>query len=185
MRLSFVVSSACAVLLLASGPANADWHSYVSRDGGFSFSAPGEISTETTSYPSASAGARPTTVFRSAEDNIEYRVMVIDFTGVTMPEADLIKEASTAFQEKTKVLADSEARVEANYGRKMTVDLPDNRGRSMAGVYFTKGRLIRLDVTVLPANGDYGTPDMGRFVDSIAFGPGREEADATELKLQK
>jgi len=38
---------------------------------------------------------------------------------------------------------------------------------------------------VLPANGDYGTPDSGRFVESIAFGDERYEADATVLTLQK
>ena len=81
------------------------------------------------------------------------------------------------------MLADTEARVESSYGRKMTVDLPNNGGRSMAAVYFKDGHLIQLEATVLPANGDYGSPDMGRFVDSIAFGPDRAETDATDLKL--
>jgi hypothetical protein len=55
----------------------------------------------------------------------------------------------------------------------------------LAAFYFIKGRLISLQVTVLPANGDYGTPDMGRFVDSIAFRVDRAEQGSAELALPK
>ena len=40
-------------------------------------------------------------------------------------------------------------------------------------------------MTVLPANGDYGSPDLGRFVDSLAFGEDRIGSDAIEMKLVK
>jgi len=36
---------------------------------------------------------------------------------------------------------------------------------------------------VLPANGDYATPDAGRFIDSLTFNLARANKDATELKL--
>jgi hypothetical protein len=175
---------AVAALAFAT-PAFAQIHGYINREAGFSFSAPGEMKTEKMTYASASNGQRQATIYKSVDDNIEFSVTVIDFKGVSTPQTDLIKEASTAFQTKGKVMADSDARVESNYGRKMTVDLPNNDGRSMAGIYFTNGYLVELQTTVLPANGDYGTPDTGRFIDSIAFGQGREEPDAVELKLQK
>jgi hypothetical protein len=38
---------------------------------------------------------------------------------------------------------------------------------------------------VLPANGDYGTPDAGRFIDSLAFTLSRTEKGATELPLPR
>ena len=40
-----------------------------------------------------------------------------------------------------------------------------------------------LEGTVLPANGDYGTPDAGRFVDSVTFNLTRADKSATELKV--
>jgi hypothetical protein len=55
----------------------------------------------------------------------------------------------------------------------------------MGAFYFRNGHLIHLEVTVLPANGDYGTPDAGRFVDSLAFEPRRINPGAIEVTLQK
>ena len=180
---STIFASFLGLALMAS-PAYADVHSYISHEAGFSFAAPGEMKTEKITYTSASNGTRSATVFESVDDNIEFSVTVVDFNGVAASHEDLINEASTAYQARGKVMADSEARVESIYGRKMTVDLPNNGGRSMAAIYFAGTYMVELVTTVLPANGDYGTPDTGRFIDSIAFGPGREEADATEIKLQ-
>jgi len=174
-----------AALMLAITPAEAAWHGYISREAGFSFSAPGAVQTEKASYPSAIAGPRAATVFRSLDDNIEYKVTIVEFAGRANQDAALIKEASTLFEANKKVLSDQEARIESSYGRKITIELPNNGGRSMAAVYFKDNRLIQLQVTVLPANGDYGTPDTGRFVDSLAFFAERAEPDATELKLAK
>jgi hypothetical protein len=182
---TLVSSLAGVVLALTILPAEAAWHGYVSREVGFSFIAPGDMKAEKATYNSGIAGERDATVFQSVEDNIRYKVTVVDFTARANEGDALLKEASTAAQERTKVLADTEARVDSSYGRKMTVDLPNNGGRSMSGIYFKDGRLIHLEATVLPANGDYETPDMGRFIDSVAFYEGRAEADATELKLQK
>jgi hypothetical protein len=185
MRLTLASSLAWVALALTILPAEAAWHGYVSREAGFSFIAPGDMKAEKASYDSAIAGKREATVFQSVEDNIQYKVTVVDFTSSANEADALLKEASAAAQDRTKILADAEARVDSNYGRKMTVDLPDNGGRSMSGIYFKDGRLIHLEATVLPANGDYETPDMGRFIDSVAFYEGRAEADARELKLQK
>ena len=72
-------------------------------------------------------------------------------------------------------------RVDRQFGRKLTVDLPNNAGRSSAAFYFVDGRIVSLQATVLPANGDYETPEMGRFVDSITFFTIRAPDDAIEL----
>jgi len=185
MRFNLLAGSIATALLVGMLPAQAAWQSYINREVGFSFIAPGEVKAEKTAYKSAVAGERAATRFQSIEDNIQYRVTVVDFTARANEGDAFIKEAASAMVDSKKVLADTDARVDSSYGRKMTVDLSDNGGRSMSGIYFKEGHLIHLEVTVLPANGDYETPDMGRFVDSVAFLEGRAEADATELKLQK
>jgi hypothetical protein len=185
MRVTILGCWTGIALAIAAAPAQAAWHGYINKEASFSFVAPGDVKTEKGAYRSTIAGPRVATVYKSVDDNIEYKVTVVDFAGGASDGAAVIKEASTQLSANKKVLADSEARVESSYGRKMTVDLPNNGGRSMAAVYFNSGHLIELQATVLPANGDYGTPDIGRFVDSLAFGAGREEADATELKLAK
>ncbi len=185
MRYAVALGLIGALLAFTILPASAAWHGYVSREVGFSFIAPGEMKTEKATYASASANQRDAAVFRSMDNNIEYKVTVVNFAGSRNDEAVLIKEAATKFLAGRKVLSDVEARVDQNFGRKLTVELPNNGGRSMAGFYFKGGHLIQLEVTVLPANWDYETQDTGRFVDSVAFLDSRVTPDATELKLPK
>jgi hypothetical protein len=71
-------------------------------------------------------------------------------------------------------------RFDRQFGRKLTIDLPNNGGRMMAAFYFINGRVISLQAKV-PANGDYDTPDLGRFVDSLTFFTVRAPDDAIEL----
>jgi len=47
---------------------------------------------------------------------------------------------------------------DAVYGRKIVVDLPDNKGRTTGVFYFTKGRLISVEATVLPATAVFASP---------------------------
>jgi hypothetical protein len=92
------------------------------------------------------------------------------------------------FQDKRNVLTDTFTRVGSGkdtvYGRKIVVDLPDNKGRATGVFYFTKGRLIFLEATI-PASGNLASPDPGRFIDSIAFVPSRMEPDAVEIETPK
>jgi len=53
----------------------------------------------------------------------------------------------------------------------------------LGAFYFTKGKLYVMEATVLPANGDYATPDVGRFIDSVTFNLDRADKSATELKI--
>ena len=137
------------------------------------FMAPGEVKAAVGNFRGNVAGPRQTIVYRSVEDNIEYKVTVMSFLQAQAEGATLLGEREYMFQDGKKVLMDTFARVEpgkdAVYGRKIVVDLPDNKGRTTGAFYFTKGRLIALEATVLPANGDFASPDPGRFIDSIVF----------------
>jgi hypothetical protein len=167
-------------LALAITPAEAAWHGYSNRAGvEFSVNAPADFKGQKDSYSSTTAGRRDAVVFRSVEDNVEFKITVVDFTGRGGDEAALIKEASAAHLDRTKVLLDTEARVEASYGRKLTIDLPNDAGRSTIAIFFKDNHLIELQATVLPG-GDMQSPDLGRFVDSLAF---YRIDGATELKL--
>ena len=168
---------------LMATPATAAWRGYISHPLGFSFSAPGELKVEKGTYRGAVAGARDTFVYSSVDDDIEYKVMVIDMSDKANDAATLLGEAEYIFQEGKKVLMDTFGRVDRQFGRKLTVDLPNNGGRSTAAFYFINGRIVSLQATVLPANGDYDTPDKGRFVDSITFFTVRAPDEAIELPM--
>jgi len=71
MRIAVLTFTVTAMLASAVMPANAAWHSYVPKDAGFSFEAPGEVKAQTGDSRFEIAGQRQTVVFRSVDDNIE------------------------------------------------------------------------------------------------------------------
>jgi hypothetical protein len=178
-----------AALAMAAMPAQAAWKSYINRELGFSFMAPGEVKADVGTFRGAVAGPRQTIVYKSVDDNIEYKVTVMSFLQAQAEGATLLGEREFMFQDKKKVLMDMFGRVESGkdavYGRKIVVDLPDNKGRATGAFYFTKGRLIALEATVLPAHGDLASPDPARFIDSIAFVLSRTEPGAVELETPR
>jgi hypothetical protein len=181
MRLITFATLMSGALAAMTAPAMATWRGYISHPLGFAFAAPGELKVETGTYRSAIAGLRDTLVYRFVDDDIEYKAVVIDMRDKANDAATLLGEATYLFQEDKKVLMDVFGRVDRQYGRKLTIDLPDNAGRTMATFYFIQGRIVSLQATVLPANGDYNTPDTGRFVDSLSFFTVRAPDDAIEL----
>ena len=66
------------------------------------------------------------------------------------------------------------------------MDLPNNGGRNLTNFYFRDGRLYEQSVVILPANGDYGSPNASRFVESLLFNLTRmdEETGSTPPNFQ-
>jgi hypothetical protein len=181
MRLVALATLAVAALAAITAPTMAAWRAYISHPLGFAFAAPGELKVEKGTYRGIVGGSRDTIVYRFVDDDIEYKAVVIDMRDKSNDAATLLGEAEFAFQEGRKVLMDTFGRVDRQYGRKLTIDLPNNGGRATAAFYFINGRIISLQATVLPANGDYETPETARFVDSISFFTVRAPDDAIEL----
>ena len=189
MRRWMSAALAGAAVAMAAMPAQAAWKSYINRELGFSFTAPGEVKSDVGTFRGAIAGPRQTIVYRSMEDNIEYKVTVMSFIQAQAEGATILGEREYMFQDGKKVLMDTFGRVgsgkDAVYGRKIVIDLPNDKGRTTGAFYFTKGRLISLEATVLPAHGNFASPDPGRFVDSVAFVLSRTEPGAVELETPK
>lgn len=185
MRIAMSAALAGAALVAAAMPAQAAWKNYINRELGFSFRAPGEVKADIGTYRGAIAGPRQTIVYKSVDNNIEYKVTVMSFLQAQAEGASILGEREYMFAEHKKVLLDTFGRVEpgkdAVYGRKIVVDLPDHKGRTTAAFYFTKGRLFMLEATVLPQNGDFGSPDPALFVDSVTFAFSRTDPSAIEL----
>jgi hypothetical protein len=189
MRSWMLAALAGPALVVAAMPAQAAWKSYINGELGFSFMAPGEVKSDVGTFRGAIAGPRQTIVYRSVEDNIEYKVTVMSFIQAQAEGATLLGEREYMFQDGKKVLMDTFGRVgsgkDAVYGRKIVIDLPNDKGRTTGAFYFTKGRLISLEATVLPPRGDFASPDPGRFVDSVAFVLSPTEPGAVALETPK
>jgi hypothetical protein len=188
MRKWISAALAGAALTMAAMPAQAAWKSYINKELGFSFTAPGEVKANVGNFRGNFAGPRQTIVYRSAEDNVEYRVTVMSFIQAQAEGASILGERQYMFQDRKTVVTDTFARVGSGkdtvYGRKIVVDLPDNKGRATGVFYFTKGRLVALEATV-PAKGDLASPDVGRFIDSLAFAPSPTAPGAVELETPR
>jgi hypothetical protein len=185
MRTLTLAALAGATLMAMTAPASAVWKGYISHPLGFAFAAPGELKVEKGKYQGAVAGSHEAIIFRSVDDNIEYKVIVVDVTQKANQAATLLGEAEYIFQDGKKLLMDAFGRVDGKYGRKLTIDLPNKAGRTTAAFWFVNGRIVSLQATVLAANGDFDTPEMGRFVDSITFYTVRAADDAIEVPLPK
>ena len=187
MRSKALMALALLVLTAMPNPALAVWNSYISHALGFSFRAPGEIGVEKGVYRAAVGGEREAIIYRSLDNNIEYRVSIVDFRDRAEEGSVLMEEAAFILQDDMHVLMNDFGRVDtgtdAVYGRRMTIDLPNEGGRKSVATYFTMGRLFIMEATVLPENGDYGTPDAGLFINSLVFVLERTEPDAAELPL--
>jgi len=182
MRWSIVLPALMgAVLMSLTAPATAAWRGYISHPMGFAFAAPGDFKVEKGTYRGTLAGTRDTIVYRFLDDDIEYKVEVIDMRDIANDSANLLGEVAFNFQENKKLLMDTYGRVDRQFGRKLTIDLPNNGGRSTAAYYFINGRVVSLLATVLPANGDYDSPEAARFIDSISFYTVRAPDNAIEL----
>lgn len=186
MRNWIVAAAVASALTMASMPARAAWKTYVNKELGFSFMAPGEVKAGVGNFRGNIAGPRQSIVYRSAEDNIEYKVTVMNFVQAQAESATLLGEREYMFENGKKIVSDTFGRVgsgkDAVYGRKIVVDLPDRKGRAAGAFYFTKGRMFTLEATVLPGKGDVASPDPGRFIDSISFTLTGTDAGAVELK---
>jgi hypothetical protein len=189
MRRWISAALAGAAATMAAMPAQAAWKSYINMALGFSFMAPGEVKTDVGTFRGVIAGPRQTILYRSVEDNIEYKVTVMSFVQAQAEGATILGEREYMFQDGKKMLTDTFTRVGSGkdtvYGRKIVVDLADKKGRTTGAFYFTKGRLISLEATVLPSHGNFASPDPGRFVDSIAFMVSRTEQGVVELETPK
>jgi hypothetical protein len=184
------LAALAAVLALTGIPAQAAvWKTYISHSLGFSFDAPGDVRVAKGTYRAGVAGVNDAIVYRSTDNNIRYRATVIDFSKRLGESSVIMEEAAYILQDGKHVLMNDFGRVEpgknAVYGRRMTFDLPDNGGRENAATYFTKGHLFILEAVVFPANGDFTTPDAGRFLDSLVFDLDHTEPGASELPIPK
>src|SRR5258705_13352480 len=117
MRLSIVSAALMgAVLMSMTGPATAAWRGYISHPLGFAFAAPGDLKVEKGTWRGAVAGTRETIVYRFVDDDIEYKVEVIDMRDIANDAANLLGEVAYSFQENRKLLMAAFGRVDRQFG---------------------------------------------------------------------
>lgn len=190
---------AVAATLISAVPAEAAWQYYGCPSDNFASQFPAAPKMETVKYSmprhkqALSAHSYTATV-----ENIVYKVTVADYSDRWQDGASILEEAIFQHTEADdhglrngKIVGNDSARIEpvvrgATYGRRITMDLPNNGGRNLTTFYFRDGKLYEQSVDILPANGDYTSPNGSRFVESLLFNLTRmnDEAGGTPPNIQ-
>lgn len=187
MRASAFAILAAGALAVSTAPASAAWKNYVSHTFGLTFEAPGEIKTSAGESRGTFAGPQVTMIFASRENNVDYKLTVTNFQQAKAYSATILGETEFMFQQAKRVVKDTIARIGTGantiYGRRITIDLPQKKGRTAAAFYFANGYLFQFEATTPAANGNADSPDAERFLKSIAFDPKTAKPGAAELAL--
>ena len=184
------IALAVAAMLVSSVPAQAAWQYYACPSDNFAtqFPAAPKMEKSRFSMPRHKLAVSART-YTATVDNIVYKMTVADYSDRAGDGASILEEAIFQHTEADdhgaqngKVISNETARIEpvvrgATYGRRITMDLPNNGGRNLSTFYFRDGMLYIQSVDILPANGDYTTPDASRFVESLIFNLSRVEEE--------
>lgn len=185
------IALAVAALMVSGVPAHAAWQYYACPSDNFATQFPAAPKMETVhfSMPRHKAALAAHT-YTATLDNIVYKLTVADYSDRAGDGASILEEAIFQHTEADdhglrngKIVGNDSARIEpvvrgATYGRRITMDLPNNGGRNLTTFYFRDGHLYEQSVDILPANGDYTTPNASRFVESLIFNLSRLDEEA-------
>jgi hypothetical protein len=171
-----------AALMVSAVPAQAAWQYYACPSDNFASQFPAVPKMENTRFSMPRHGlALSAHSYTTTVDNIQYRMMVADYSDRAMDGASILEEAMFQHTDADdhglrngKIVGNDTARIEpvvrgATYGRRITMDMPNNGGRNLTTFYFRDGKLYEQSVVILPANGDYSSPNGSRFVESLRF----------------
>jgi hypothetical protein len=161
------------VAAAVSAPADAAWKDHAFPELGLGKEFPGDPKREEAEYKTPVAGTAKATVLSMTDNNIVYRVTVVDLKHKVDVGASIMGECVFLAEDEGTPIANMATRVEpgakAVYGRLVTVELEGNKGRKQTGCYFTQGRLYRIEATVLPEHGQPNSPQVIRFTNSLRF----------------
>jgi hypothetical protein len=190
---------AVAALTISAVPAQAAWQYYACPSDNFASQFPDVPKMENVRFSMPRHGlATAAHSYTTTVDNIVYRMVVADYSDRAGDGASILEEAMFQHTDADdhglrngKIVGNDTARIEpvvrgATYGRRITMDMPNNGGRNLTTFYFREGRLYEQSVIILPANGDYSLPNGSRFVESLLFNLTRlpEEAGGVPPNIQ-
>ena len=99
---------------------------------------------------------------------VVYSVTTADFSGTALEKDALIADGVKAFGQQGEVLVDVEARINAEYGRELSVRRKDG-GHDIVAVFFFDQHLYVLNGRAFPPDPGAATANLIRFQQSLNF----------------
>jgi hypothetical protein len=165
MRLTALV---LAGFVVCSPAVAQTWQDFSYPDFSFALAFPGEPKIEDSNYTSISGVTVPARVYSLVQDNIEYKMIVADFSHETMGEDAVISEAIKTLAQAGEVKVDIPHRISRVFGRQLSIANKDG-GHSSIAVFYYQKRLYQIAGTVLPSHPDPSSGEAIRFQQSLQF----------------
>jgi len=156
-----------AAAVLAAAPALA-WDIYSYPDSKFAVQFPAEPRIGAGTYRTQAGLEAPAQIYVAREGPVTYTLTLADFSGTALDKDAAIADAVKAFGQTGKVLVDVEARINAEYGRELSIDARDG-SRSIVAVFFFDQHLYVLDGRAAPPEPNDHTAKLIRFQQSLNF----------------
>jgi len=160
-------------LLMGAGRASA-WKEYKYLDQGVAIQFPAKPQAMKSTYDSVYAKGLASMVYSAEDDNVLYKLTVVDLTARPDMGANFLSEAANRRQRDGEVLFTDFPRVYQDarsvFGVSLVVDRTDG-SRVRTSLYHHKGRLYIADAIVLPARGDKDMTTPSRYDQTIRFTP--------------
>jgi hypothetical protein len=173
MRLTSLAIAAVTAAGVSVGPARAAWEEHTYHDLGIAKEFPNPPARTTGTYTAPVAGTAPATILSVSQDNIDYKMTVVDLPTKQEFGAAIMGECTHFAEQEGEVLANMTNRVEpgarAVYGRLVSVNLRNNAGRRQTACLYTKGKLYKIEATVHPEHGQPNSSQAIRFTNSMSF----------------
>jgi hypothetical protein len=158
---------ACAASLTAAAPAFA-WDIFSYPEAKFAAQFPIEPKVAQAKYRTTAGLEAPAQRWWAQDGNVAYSVTLVDFSGTALDKDAAIADAVKAFGEQGDVLVDVEARINAEWGRELSVNRKDG-GHDIVAVFFFDNHLYLLNGRAAPPDPVASTANLIRFQQSLNF----------------
>ena len=152
-----------------SGAAHAqEWRTYTYPSPGVAIEFPVAPDIQTSRFKNASGVTLPTTQYVVRQESVQYTLSVVDYSRTNADALGVIAETARSFSTKGKVNSSVGARINASYGRELTVTESDG-SRSDIAIFFVDNHLYTAVGRALPPNPLDRAADTARFQQSLQF----------------
>lgn len=166
-RVRTSVLAVCATLI-CGGAAAETWQEYVYGQYGFAVSFPGTPKSENLQYRLPDGSSVPARVYSVTQADGDYRVTIADFSSRPESENTILDDAEINLKRTGNVKVELPARVQAVFGRQLSLNLRDGSHIS-AALFIYQHRLYQIAATASPPAAMAGSSDAIRFQQSLRF----------------
>jgi hypothetical protein len=167
MKAGTAVALAFTASLCGAAPALA-WDIYSFPESKFAAQFPAPPRQVQDKYRTMAGLEVPAQRYWAEEGNVVYALTLADFTGTAFEKDAAISDAIKAFGEQGKVLVDVEARINAEYGRELSLERKDG-GHDILAIFYFDQHLYLLNGRAAPPDARAATGPLIRFQQSLNF----------------